>query len=100
MSPGLVPLQLAVTFAALTMLATVLTFYAVAWWGLRRRDGRAIRRLAELFVVFAVVFDLFWLVRLNTIVPLVPVRWSYALLQDWIWVLYLALALAVVRCRP
>ena len=77
-----------------------LTTYAYEWWRLRRSDGRAVRRLAELFVVFAIVFDLFWAVRLNTIVHLVSVRDSYDLLQTWLWLCYLALAIAVIRCRP
>jgi hypothetical protein len=88
------------TFAALTFLAAFLTVSAASWWRVRQTNGRMMQRLAERECAFALVFLIFWLVRLNTVVPIVPVRWTYTVLQDWLWLLYTLLALAVVRARP
>jgi hypothetical protein len=100
MSPSDNKWILALTFAALTVLTAFLTVSAAQWWRLRASDGRTIYRLAQREVVFAATFVIFWLVRLNTIVGLVDVRYSYSILQDWLWLLYLALAVAVIRTRP
>lgn len=92
--------RLIANFVGLTFCAMTLSLVAWRWWWLRKTDGQAIWNLSLMFVILAAVFDVFWLVRLNTIVQVIPVDVGYAILREYIWVLYIALGIAALRTQP